>query len=249
MVRTREEDMAQSEQLIIGDRLTLVFADSDRKLTVSAKVREIHDSHLLIVLLAGTSALEPDANVIATYAREDTAYTFESRVIDLGDVPAECAAITLPQRIERWQRRRYFRIPVDGSATVTSCNVTLGANSAVELGRVSSAQCLNASGNGFLIGCDSSFELGQHLLLHLDLPAKGHSVDTIGRVARIGAPDGRRFKYGIGIFTNDELREKFSNEILVQLPPQFRLFGEKQRATLINQLFARQAELRQTGML
>lgn len=249
MVRTREEDIAQSDRVRVEDTLTLSLTDNGNEVTLAATVKEIHDTHLVVNLPVGTIALEPDTRFVAAYARDDAAYSFESQVISESGLPAECMAIACPQQVERTQRRRYFRIPVDYSATVIPYSVTATANSASARTRVRTAQCFNASGNGVLIGCDATLEPGQHLLLRVELPGEGQSVDAIGRVARVGAHDGKRFSYGIGIFTSEELREEFSNEILMQLPPQYRLFGEKQRTTLINQLFARQAELRQTGML
>ncbi len=249
MVRTREEDIAQSDWVRVNDTLTLSAIENGNEVTHAVTVQEMDDTHLVVTLPAGTAALAPDSELVATYARDDAAYSFGSHVIGKSGLPIECMAIAFPQQVERTQRRGYFRIPVDYAVTVVPCDLAVTAKSVSPRTRVGSAQCLNASGNGVLVSCDAGFKLGDHLLLHVDLPGSAESVDAFGEVARIGAHDGKRFSYGIRIFTNDELREEFSSEIFTQLPPQYRLFGEKQRTTLMNQLFARQAELRQTGML
>jgi c-di-GMP-binding flagellar brake protein YcgR len=253
MVRTRDEDCRVAGRLQIGDTIELT-GSTGRPGACQTRVIDIETELITIEPLPygdDHTPLRPGCRLRATFTRDDAVYSFTTRVINIANGHGGSFSIAPPERIERIQRRGFFRIPAECSASITPLKRLADMETGVSTHPEAVAgRCLDLSAGGLaLIVSDLGLQPGDYLLVRLEIGRAKAAFACPGEVVRFEVSDPSQCKYGIRFFTSDEARSLMPPELFTKLPQQHCRFSERDREALVNQLLVCQLELRQRGML
>ncbi len=219
--------MVDALYLSINQEVEITINEAGSITTELAVVAEITDDIIILYhQLRGqkSSVLAPGLNARITYADQIAMYNFETTILEVSGVSRLNIVITLPDKVNRTQRRNYVRIDVrlpleyyrlkDGLAT----NFTNYQTTTKDI-----------SGGGLRFTSDFLIALGTELETIIDIPGQG-KINAIAQVVRcIPTGRGNVVKYSIGV--------------------EFTLIEKKDRERIIRYLFEHQRELRKKGLI
>jgi c-di-GMP-binding flagellar brake protein YcgR len=183
-------------------------------------------------------------------SNELTAYSFSSEIIGKIAQPVPSFIISYPKRIQKIQRRQYFRVPVirtlkyrvieKEEAGQIKSDFVLELNEEGDLSGALKYQIvdregiseekngfmLNLSGGGLLFNADEALPLQADILLRAKIGAD--DMEILGRIIRCEQEEDRDF---------------------YQVSVEFRQMSEKTRDKIIRYVFEIQREMRRRGLL
>lgn len=249
MVRTRDKDGQMPYRLQVWDTLELDIGDGCESSRYQAQVKTLDDDQITLerpVRITGTLPLQKERAVTATFVRDDAVYSFDSRIT--GHPSGGVIVIESPTAVERIQRRGFFRVPVDFPVSIWLPEQT-GESGDIAISDEIEVRCVNISGNGMLIQCKDPVPCRHYAMIRFEVDRDCAQIATLGRVLRLINRSDHELCGGLEFYTAREAESRIPDDLLAQLPVEFRNFSERDRETLINQLLSRQVAMRQRGML
>lgn len=207
-------------QKLFYENMLLEVYDHQKQVYGKSIVQEVNRDNIAIGVPMKKKekiALQEGEEYTFRAALEDALYYFQSRVLRTkfsGNVLLYL--ISWPQKVERRQRRNYFRLPCSLEAHYLVISES-GPDSPAEAPEVETALVANLSGGGLLLVTGRALPLGTILLLRLFLQSKKEKKEILvkGKIVR-GSPQkiGKkavRYRYGVEFF---DLSEKDRDQII-----------------------------------
>lgn len=211
------------EKLKINQKVDVEIKRGSYQGKYLCKVAEITDSNIKITSPFIRGELVPlrrGQSINVYFTREDAAYMFTTTVIDREIEPVPLISLKPPAKVNRIQRREYFRIDVQRNLSYCILNSDLEAVSGYK-----ETTTIDLSGGGLKMVVDEDLKEETLIELYLDLPEL-EDKPIVGKVINIYG-DGDTRSVGIEfIAINNYYREK-----------------------IISWLFDYQRKLRQKGLL
>jgi c-di-GMP-binding flagellar brake protein YcgR len=251
MIDTRIEGKTSTESPRIWDRLELRFEKRDKVGLYATRVQDVTADEIIVdrpAWLSGEALFEVGAEFIATFVRPDAAYQFAGKVLARTQPRPQQYSLAAPKRVQRQQRRQFYRLSCDFAARLKTLESLRGADDLESAGAALS-RCLNLSGNGAFIETELSCKLGDYLLMEIELPGDQADLAVIGTVRRIEPGDEDTVCCGIKILLADEARTLLGKATFDRRPEQYKNYDEEQRIRLANFIFAEQLAQRRKSLI
>lgn len=107
--------------------------------------------------------------------------------------------LKLPKKIERMQRREFFRLPVNVKLSLKKEND--------ESGEIFLGETLDLSGSGLSVDLDAVLEKGDKVIIDLPLTSEVYIEEIYGKISRVSEGELLPHRYGIE-FTDIEANKK-----------------------------------------
>lgn len=240
--------------LQIWDKLELVFEEQGKQGRYRTRIEDVSGDMLLVdrpSLLTGDALFQVGATYVAWFIKEDSAYTFNGRVISKVEGDLDTYWVSKPASVDRNQRRRFYRISDDSPVTIIPVDHLARQDQVEAEMKVFEGIVMNISGNGMLVRSKLDANIGAKVLLSPRIKALKREFYLCGVIRRREKDTERQniFHYGIEFFTIDEIRQLFSSFPVNRLPQPYLTFNEQQRTLLLNHIFARQLEMKKRGLI
>jgi c-di-GMP-binding flagellar brake protein YcgR len=178
--------------LAIGQRIQTKVAYSEAD-WYSTHIEDLTDTELVIgAPIKGGELVSISLGTLldCQFPMDDAFYAFQAEVLDRRTQPLPILVLRRPDSVQRFQRRRLFRLPVVLPAVVTPT----GSKSVIR------GTTLDLSGGGFSLLVSEPIELDTELELRVNFP-DGWQLASKGRVVKVGAADSTEAKprYAHGI--------------------------------------------------
>lgn len=181
-----------ADGLQIGKRLQIKVAYSEAD-WYSSRIEDLTGTEITIgapIKGGELVPISPGTLLDCQFPQDDAFYAFQAEVLQRRTKPLPVLILRRPESVQRFQRRRLFRLPVVLPVTFT----VAGAEDNPYKG-----QTLDLSGCGLSFVLSDPLELGVDLQLNVALP-DGHVVVATGRVVKaqqVEIPGGARYVYGV----------------------------------------------------
>lgn len=250
--KTTRQKVSVGGLLDLWDKLELVFEDHGRTGRYRTRLEDITETSLVIdrpSLISGDALFEVGADFTAYFFKPDSAYTFNGTILSKDPDGRDTYLIPYPRNIERNQRRRYYRIEVEGVAVLIPCDSFLtGKCEESDLGEFEGS-CRNLSGNGLLVKSRYSGSAGQRFFVRLKPNDFPRELALLAVARRVDTDEEGWHYYGLEIFTLEEQQMLLSQRELQRVPRRYQMFTETQRTALLNFVFAQQVAMKKRGII
>ncbi len=238
--------------LDLWDKIELVFEEHGRTGRYRTRLEDIADNALVIdrpSLIAGDALFSVGADFTAYFFKPDSAYTFPGKILSKSPEGHDQYLIPYPRNIERNQRRRYYRIEIEGIAVIVPADEFLaGKCEEANLDEFEGA-CRNVSGNGILVKSRYAATVGQRFFMRLKLNDFPRELALLAIVRRADTGEDNWHFYGCEIFTAEEQQMLLTQRELQRVPRRYQAFSESQRTALLNFIFAQQVAMKKRGII
>ncbi|AVX20750.1 MULTISPECIES: flagellar brake protein [Carboxydocella] len=214
--------MAVVPQLSVNQNVEIELLEENLSGVYRSRVEEIAPDRIILALPFSKGVPVPvrvGSQILVRYFDQSAIYSFKSEVISRATAPQAILSISIPESVNRVQRRNYVRL--DDSVPLTFYKLQeddiTGTDTVTK----------DISGGGVRIEIPQPLELGTELELHLKLPKD--KIIAVGKVVRCLPLEKPKKGYNIGI--------------------QFTIIEERDRDKIIKYIFDRQRELRKKGLL
>ncbi|MDI6870483.1 MAG: flagellar brake protein [Bacillota bacterium] len=181
-----------ADGLRIGQRIQIKTADSEDE-WYSSRVEDLTGETVTIaapIKAGAVVSLPPGTLLDCHFPRDDAFYAFQAEIIQRRHLPVPVLVLRRPETVQRFQRRRLFRLPV-----VLPVLFKVAGSGTVQKGST-----LDLSGGGVCLVAPELLAVGTELELALDLP-DGFHLAARGRVVKATECEGEkgpsRYAHGV----------------------------------------------------
>jgi len=239
-------------ELRIWEKLLIIAGDGREAGTYAARVEDIVNGGIIVSnpeFISGHTLLRNDLPAVVQFTRDDAAYQFQSRVRMQDDNNMRRVILTPPKSFQRVQRRMFARVEIPlrvfYALPPTDNKWKEWEESVVWL----ETYTVDVSAGGIQMKMPELLNTGAVLFLRVcDLVSPEATSEFVGVCRRSYIRDGQAY-VGMEFLTSSDITETLTKLGLVRLPDKYKHFDRRAQDRLANQLFHKQIELRQKGLI
>ncbi|UCD62823.1 MAG: flagellar brake domain-containing protein [Candidatus Zixiibacteriota bacterium] len=237
-----------SEPLKLWEKIEIVVGDGDSKGLYLARIEDFVDDGIVVStpeFRTGNTLLRENCEVAVLVIKEDAVYQFYSRLSRIEASERPLYLLTLPDNIQRVQRRQYVRVDLFNQISYAN----LGSKNLENDFEWHDTVALNLSGGGMLIRSEENLAPPNLLLLKTEILDRLGFEQPVAAICRRSFWLENRHHSGVEFITNDNLSHYFYSDELDRLPQSIRRFDHVAQNRLVTFVFQQQIELRKKGFL
>lgn len=242
----------QPARLQAWDRIEIIVGEGHDEGHYVARVEDLINEGIIATepeFISGTVRLRADVEVRVLFTREDAVYQYICKVRRYsGSGGTRRLLLTPPRRIERVQRRMFYRLEISSPMTYQVLPPDAEGPPDPEI-PWHDASCINISGSGVLMQVPEELPRRTLILLRVELfRSQGLPGTMVGRCCRLETKDGR-IRAGVQFILKDDLSKYFSESYIRSFPSDAVQFDQRKQNDILSFIFQKQIEMRNKGLM
>jgi c-di-GMP-binding flagellar brake protein YcgR len=242
-----KKQLLNYDQPSLWERVNLIILKNGESAEFASRIEDIRRGSYILempIRQSGNISLNKGDNVVVTYNKADSIYTFKASVLDLFE---EDGAVAIEKKSEatRVQRRKFIRLDISGQMTLRALNS--GAGQERGLGPEIAGTLLNISAGGLLFECAEELEAESLIVLSFSLKSK-HSLNNIlAVIKRCEGSRGEGYLIGAEFITRGLYKEHGLEKLEEFLPSGCGTFDENLQKLVLRFIYDQQIESKKKG--
>ena len=245
-------NLQNSQPLKVWEKIDIIVGEGPDAGRYVSRIEDFINNGIVITqpeFIEGNILLREGAQVTVRVTRNDAAYQFYSSIKQGSLKNRKYLILTPPKNIQRVQRRLFVRIEL--SDRVRYANLEPVKNGVVDIEKLSWQQShtFDISGGGLLLHVTDEVKSKDLLLMQVNYFREMKLPEyVVGCCKRTCLKNENRCA-GVEFVISNQLSRHFSPKELKILPTAVTDFDRRAQDRLVNDIFRRQIELRQKGLL
>ncbi|MFZ5979244.1 MAG: flagellar brake protein [Candidatus Zixiibacteriota bacterium] len=244
--------LQNSQPLKVWEKIDIIVGEGPDAGRYVSRIEDFINNGIIITqpeYIEGNVLMREGSEVIVRVTRNDAAYQFHSMVKQGSLNNKKYLILTPPKNIQRVQRRLFVRIEL--SDKVSYANLAPLKNGIEDIKKLSwqHSHTLDISGGGLLMIITDEVRNKDLLLMRVNYFREVNLPEyVVGNCKRTCTKNNARC-VGIEFVISNQLSRYFSQNEMKLLPPSVTDFDRRAQDRLVNDIFRKQIELRQKGLL